>query len=182
MHWHLLNNSFCGVIFFALLNPFCFAQQYVADTGKSSIEFTVTHLGVLSVTGSFSEFKTEIGINKNSIKAKSVIEASSISTENGERDKIIKGDGYLDVKNYPQINFSGTGIKTKKSFSIKGVLTLHGKSKEQKLTCETANGEKIISCSTILKRGDFDLDFGAMNALISNEVQIHLIMQLIQIK
>lgn len=168
--------------FLVLLNFFCYGQQYAAEKQNSTIEFTVTHLGVLSVTGNFSEFNTEITFHKNSIQAKSVIAVNSISTQNAERDKVIKGEAYLDAEKYPDIRFSGSGTKTKNSFLMKGMLMFHGESKTQKLTCDISKTNKTISCSGTLKRSDFNLSFGAMDALIGNEVQIQISMNLVQIR
>jgi YceI-like domain len=67
------------------------------------------------------------------------IPISTFSTGNAARDEMFKSEEYLDVANYPIVNFELTGIQDPSSFQLKdgeevsltasGELTLHGISK-----------------------------------------------------
>jgi polyisoprenoid-binding protein YceI len=69
------------------------------------------------------------------------IDASSISTQNIERDEDLRSPAYFDVKKFPAMMYHGRGIRrvSGNSWTMDGSLTLHGVTKVVPLTF-TFNG------------------------------------------
>lgn len=159
----------------------CQAQttHYEIDTKRSSISFSVTHMGMLTVHGDFTHFLGSFTYNpthKELIAIQSTIQANSIDTNDSSRDKTLIGKAYLDTKTYPQITFQSLKIT---SDSISGILQIKDVIKEINIPYTYINTEKVgiigIEMSTTIDRNDFDLDFGAMNMLVGDDITVELI-------
>ncbi|QJD94885.1 YceI family protein [Mucilaginibacter robiniae] len=118
----------------ALLNTAVFAQTWKADRAHSHITFTITHLAVSDVDGSFKDFDATITATKpdfSDAKFDFTANANSVNTDNDQRDAHLKTAEFFDVAKYPNVTFKSTGIKTvsKNHYKVNGNLTLHGVTK-----------------------------------------------------
>lgn len=166
------------VVLFCSMYLICQAQttDYEIDPLQSTISFSVTHLGALTVTGKFSSFSGNIVTENHKINAiHSTIDVNSIHTGDTKRDQTIKDEAYLYVDRYPHITFSHSAITPKE---IIGTLMIKGIQKEIHIPYSyiyTNNTNTIaLKLSTSIDRRDFDLDFGAMNMLVGNEIKIEI--------
>ena len=161
---------------------FCFGQiqEYKIDIENSTVAFKIAHMGVLTVKGEFQKFSGILRFNKQElVSIESSIMVESINTKERSRDATLKSEGYLDVKNYPLIGFTSSDIKiTSVSKKIIGVLKIKGVTREIELPFQmikSKNPERtFIKISTLINRKDFELDFGLIDDLIGNEIEVEL--------
>ncbi|GJM15813.1 MAG: polyisoprenoid-binding protein [Thermodesulfobacteriota bacterium] len=109
--------------------------EYAIDPDHSAVIFKVKHLAISTVTGRFDLFEGSYKFDTENIANSSVdttIVASSINTNEKDRDDHLKSDDFLDVEKYPNITFKSKEIKKVdgSDFQIVGDLTIHGVTKE----------------------------------------------------
>lgn len=165
------------VITIVCASPNVANSQVISITPKNSkIEFTISHLGVLSVVGTFTEFSGNIAITGKKWSISGVTHANSISTGNSERDETVKTEQYMDVNKFPEIRFTGSGIENQSTVTVSGKLTI--KNVIRPITFILSRVEKDdISGAFIINRSAFNLTFGAMDVLIGNEIEVKLVLQ-----
>jgi len=160
-------------------NSFAQLEQYQIVTEDSKISFITEHMGFLKVDGGFSVFSGVILFDKSDytkIDANVKIWTNSVNTNNTTRDKSIKSEDFLDAAGFPQMLFKSTDIYLMdENHAMKGNLTI----KETTQPIEIPFSIEHLSDSTIkllgkfaIIRSDYLLDFGPMDGLVSNEVQI----------
>lgn len=160
----------------------CISQNkvYNINTEKSKIDFKIAHMGVLTVNGTFHDFSGKLTLNKNNIKKiESKIVVKSIDTKDKTRDKSLIDEAYLNDKKYPYIYFISNRVKTiRNSNTVTGILRIKEIEKEIIILFEkkrTNNESEIhLKGSTKIKRQDFNLNFGALNALVGDYITINL--------
>ncbi|MEN8649954.1 YceI family protein [Streptomyces sp. 21So2-11] len=103
---------------------------WTIDPAHSSVAAVAQHLGISSVHGRFTGFggRIEIAEDLGRSRVDAVIGAASIDTGNGMRDGHLKSPDFLDVEQFPEITYSGTGIAPAgpDRWTVHGELTLHG--------------------------------------------------------
>ncbi|MCP4895464.1 MAG: YceI family protein [bacterium] len=105
-------------------------DEYTIDQTHSSISFTVRHMVVSKVRGSFTEVSGAILYDaddptKSSVNA--TIPAASINTANEGRDKHLRGEDFFDADKFPQLSFVSTAVrKNDQGLALVGDLTMHG--------------------------------------------------------
>lgn len=139
-----------------LLFAFANAQTtWVIDPVHSTVQFEVSHLSISSVTGLFTSYSgtvTSNGEDFRNASANITIDASSITTNNLERDRHLKEDDFFNVKKYPKINFVSKkfSLTEDNNYIIEGDLTIREKTMPIILTAEFGG---IISINKIKKAG-----------------------------
>lgn len=83
------------------------------DPAHSSVDFTARHLMVTKVRGRFRIFDGSITIADDvaESKAEAVIDASSIDTNQNDRDEHLKSPDFLDVEKWPELKFNTTSLE-----------------------------------------------------------------------
>ena len=119
------------LITFILFHTGLFAQNWKADKVHSHLTFTITHLAVSDVDGKFKEFNATITAEKSDFSDAIfdfTANASSVNTDDDQRDGHLKSPEFFDVAKYPNISFKSTATKKtgNNKFQVKGNLTLHG--------------------------------------------------------
>ena len=110
------------------------ADTWTIDKAHSEVNFKIKHL-MSKVSGRYTEFDGTITTDFANLGASSVsftIQAASIDTKNGDRDKHLRSADFFDVEKFPTITFTSSKVtKTgDDSFDVTGILTMHGVSKE----------------------------------------------------
>jgi len=117
---------------------------YDLDFVHCTVGFTVGHMGISNVSGTFSEFKGAVIYNPNDLKkltATFVIDVSSINTNQNWRDKDLQSEKWFNKEKHPFILFqSDEIILTNKGFDWKGKLTMKGITKDVTLNMQKPSG------------------------------------------
>jgi polyisoprenoid-binding protein YceI len=171
---------------------------YKIDPAHSKAHFVVRHMMITNVRGSFSGVQGTVVYDPENPGASSVdvtIDATTVNTQEPDRDKHLKSADFLDVEKYPTITFKSKSV-TKEGdgeLLVKGDLTIHGVTKGVALKVDgpTAEGKDPwgntrigASATTKIKRGEFGLTYNAAletgGILVGDEVKIELEVSLIK--
>lgn len=143
------------------------------DPAHSSVQFAVRHMMVSNVRGEFTKVSGTVQIDSQDHTRSSVqvvIDAASISTRDEQRDQHLRSPDFLDVANFPTIEFRSTRVTRDSNGALKlaGNLTIHGVTKEIVLDVEDGaselrdpwgNTKRGASATTKLNRKDFGLQW-----------------------
>ncbi|MBL7815661.1 MAG: YceI family protein [Saprospiraceae bacterium] len=158
-----------------------FAQTWNVDKAHAKVGFTVTHLAISEVDGSFKKFDAKITSSKEDF-SDAVFEFSadikSVSTDNDGRDGHLQKPDMFDSEKFPTLTFKSTGITkvADKKYKLTGDLTIKGVTKSVTLdllhmgsTVNQRSGKKIagFKASGYVKRTDFGV--GNMPSMMVSE-------------
>ena len=117
-----------------------YADDYAIDKegAHASIQFKISHLGYSWLWGRFNDFDGTFSYdekNKSASKIAVTVQTKSVDSNHAERDKHLRGEDFLDVKEFPEAKFVSTSYIEGKDgkASLKGNLTLHGVTQEVQL-------------------------------------------------
>ena len=162
---------------------------WVIDAAHSELLFKVKHLMISNVKGQFTSFTGTItcdGDDFSTMKVHATVNASSISTNNIDRDGHLKSADFFDADKFPTLTFSSTQVEKKgeNELSVTGDLTIKGVTKPVVLDVEAGginkdpwgNTKAGFSFQTRINRKDFGLNWNAAletgGVLVSDEVTI----------
>ena len=82
-------------------------MKWVLDPAHSQVQFSVKHLGISTVRGTFDAFSGSIDEENGEAKAVTVeIDVASLNTGNEQRDGHLRSPDFFDVDNHPKATFS----------------------------------------------------------------------------
>jgi len=156
------------------------------DDPHSQLGFTVTHLGISDISGTFNDFDVDVQTSKPDFSdAVFTLTANvtSIDTRVEARDNHLKSADFFDAEKFPTLSFKSTELKKagKDKYKLTGNLTMHGITKPvtmdlvYKGTVENAMNKKQTAgfqLSGTLKRSDFGIGEKFPAAMVSDEVRI----------
>jgi polyisoprenoid-binding protein YceI len=165
------------------------------DTAHSSMQFSVRHLMISRVKGSFTKFEGTVTVPDNPFEAKAhvVFDPSSIDTGDEGRDNHLRTADFLETEKYPTAEYNTTGIRESgDGYVLDGTLTLHGVTKPVTLDVEF-NGvvspdpwgltRAGFSAETEINRKDFGIAFDATmetgGVMVGDKVKVHLEVELV---
>src|SRR5258707_11656200 len=99
--------------------------SYQVTTSYSNVSFSVYEFLVTKQEGVFRDFNGEIVYDKDHPEQSHVqitVQAASVDTRNGTRDRAVRSTDYLDVEKYPTLSF----VSTKVAQAPGGVLAVTG--------------------------------------------------------
>lgn len=144
------------------------AGTWAIDPVHSSIGFSVRHLMVSKVRGTFQKFSGAIVVADDGTPSVTAeIAVDSINTNNEQRDAHIKSADFFDVENHPTATFRATGVRANgDNYVLAGDFTLKGVTKPISLDLEfngvnpgMGHGEVAgFEASVVLNRKDFGID------------------------
>lgn len=110
-------------------------QSWVIDTAHTNINFTVSHMVIAEVTGTFKQFQGTVAASKEDFSDAQIdvsIDAKSINTENNDRDNHLRSADFFDAENHPVLSFKSTSVESKGNgkLLVTGDLSLRGVSKQ----------------------------------------------------
>ena len=162
------------------------SDSWKNDDPHSQLGFTVTHLGVSDVSGTFNDFDVTVSAEKADF-SDAVFELTakveSIDTRVEARDNHLKSADFFDAAQYPVITFKSTSLKKagKDRYKITGDLTMHGVTKQVTMdlryngSVENPADKKYtvgFQLTGTLKRSDFGIGPDFPPPMISDEVRI----------
>ncbi len=156
------------------------------DAPHSQLLFTVSHLGINEVSGSFNDFAASVNASKADF-SDAVFElnakTASVDTRVEARDNHLKSADFFDAEKFPAITFKSTAIKriAKDKYSLTGNLNMHGISKPVTLqllykgSTENPMNKKNTAgfqISGTVKRSDFGIGAKFPAAMVGDVVSI----------
>lgn len=110
-------------------------------------------------SGIFKSLTGEINFDESDLEGSGfdmIVDAASINTGNGIKNKHAKGSNWLDVKTYPEIRFESNKItKTSDGYEVRGILDLHGVRNE--ITFPFTFSENTFTGSFVINRFDYNM-------------------------
>lgn len=164
---------------------------WTIDPNHSTAQFTVRHLGISNVTGSFTKVSGTVNLDEKDIAQSQVnasIDVNSVDTRVEARDKDLRSPNFFDVEKYPTIEFKSKKIvNAAGKLQIIGDLTIHGTTREVTLDADGptpavsdpwGNWRRGISATTSINRKDFNLVYnkllGTGEAVVGDTVKIQI--------
>lgn len=181
-------NLISAVAISAILLSFTFinSSDWSVDKAHAKLGFSVTHLMVSDVEGSFKISEaaiTSTNDNFNDAVVTLTADASTVNTDNEQRDNHLKSADFFDVAKYPAITFKSFYFKKGKNnkYTVKGNLTMHGLTRPVELTAVATTGVHPFTKKSIagfritgkLKRSDFGIGGSTGTSIVSDEVMIN---------
>lgn len=168
------------------------AGTWAIDPVHSDVSFTIRHLMVSKVRGSFGALEGEIVTAADPLDASvtATIDMTSINTNNRQRDDHIRSADFFEVEKYPTSTYRSTGVRRDgDDFVIDGELTLKAVTRPVPLKLEIngfgldphledpMSGARVgFSATGELNRTDFDITFNSPipggGVALSEKVQI----------
>ena len=139
-----------------------YVSQDNLDKVTSEIMFHIT--GPQDATGSFKKFTINFNSDSDSDYTKAsisvVIDPLSVYTANKMRDESIKGEGFFESENFPEIRFNSSQIAIgDTSYIALGTLFMLGVEKEITVNfMYKGKGKNVEGKSVIIFQGEFTLD------------------------
>lgn len=189
-----MKRLFVAIIGLALFASSAFSEAFTLDASHSKVGFSVTHMMISSVEGSFKEYDATIDFDtkKSAFNALSAtIAAKSINTENEKRDAHLRDPDFFDVAKYPNITFVMDRYepKSKTEGKMYGKLTMLTTTKDVVLDAEIkglitdpwGNTRLGFELSGKVNRKDFGLNWNkaldAGGVVVGDDVKLKAIIQ-----
>jgi polyisoprenoid-binding protein YceI len=153
----------------AIQIPSYIAGTWDIDPVHSDVSFSVRHMMVSKVRGRFGSITGEIttaeDVTKSTVTA--TIDATSIDTNNEQRDNHIRSADFFDVGTHPTWTFNSTAVRVDDGdFFLDGELTIKGVTRPVTLALEISGfgpdaygGTRAgFSATNTINRNDFGVD------------------------
>jgi polyisoprenoid-binding protein YceI len=169
------------------------AQTWTADKSHSKLGFSITHMMVSDVEGSFKTFESTIVSSKPDFSDAVInltADVNSVNTDDEKRDGHLKSADFFDAEKYPKLTFKSTSVKkvAANKYKVAGQLNLHGITKvvvlDAVLRGTTVNQAKKnvagFKVTGTIKRADFALGTKFPNAMLSDEIALNANTEFVQ--
>ncbi|GAB3931447.1 YceI family protein [Mucilaginibacter myungsuensis] len=161
-------------------------STWTVDGAHSKLGFSVSHMAISEVDGTFKKFSATIKTTKDDF-SDAVVEltadVNTIDTENDRRNEHLKNPDFFEVAKYPTLTFKSTSFKKvdAKNYKVTGNLTMHGVTKAITLDAtfggqftnpqnnKTIAGFKV---SGTFNRKDFGIGAKTPSAVVGEEVTL----------
>jgi polyisoprenoid-binding protein YceI len=173
------------------------AESWSLDASHSTVGFSVRHMMVTNVKGSFGKFTAMVDgspADPASAKISATIEVASVDTRDAKRDEHLRAPDFFDAAKFPQMTFASTKVEKTSATTAKvtGNLTLRGVTKPVVLDVEYTSplknpwGKTVVGASATgkINRKDFgvnwskSLDGGGL--VVGDDVTIQLDLQFVK--
>lgn len=144
------------------------AGTWTIDPVHSTVGFSVRHLMVSKVRGTFDTFDGAITVGEDGTPSVTAqIAVDSVNTRNEQRDGHLKSADFFDTAQHPTATFTSTGVRSDgDTYLVDGDFTLKGVTKPITLQVEfhgvnpgMGQGEVAgFEASVVLNRKDFGID------------------------
>jgi len=154
---------------------------WTIDPSWSALEFEVRKLGLVTIKGRVPGFSGTIHGAEGTING--VVDATSITTFDADRDAHLQSPDFFDTQRYPELTFASTSVELAgDQIVVSGELTIKGVTKPVTLRGELSGpendpwgSERIgLALETTIDRTDFGLEWNAPlpggGFLLPNEV------------
>jgi polyisoprenoid-binding protein YceI len=167
------------------------AARYTVDPAHTSVGFSVRHMMITNVRGSFGAVEGSVTYDPARPEATRIsasVDVSSIDTREAKRDEHLRSADFFDVAGHPKMTFESRKVVRKgDDLEVVGDLTIRGTTREVTLLVEDITSEHLdpwgnhrigASASAKIKRSDFGMVWNAAleagGMLVGDEVKIHI--------
>ncbi|MBD2846915.1 YceI family protein [Paenibacillus sp. IB182496] len=164
-------------------------QKWAVDAGHSSVDFSIKHMMIARVKGTFHTFEADIEANPEDLTTASIefrVDLGSIDTRNADRDNHLRSGDFFNVEKNPQMVFTAKQIVSTGSgdYRVTGDLLLNGLTRTETfvVTYEGSgkdpwgNDKVGFSAKGAILRSDYGLTYNSAletgGVLIGDEVKI----------
>jgi polyisoprenoid-binding protein YceI len=166
-------------------------QKWAVDAAHSSIDFSIKHMVIAKVKGTFHKFEASIDADPEDLTTADIdfsVDIDSVDTRNGDRDNHLKSGDFFDAENHPKMTFKSTKI-TKKSdgeYDVTGDLTIRGTTRPETFTATFeghakdpwGNEKAGFSAHGTIIRSEYGLTYNAVletgGVLVGDQVQVSI--------
>ena len=178
--------SFAAFLFLA--TPLFAVETLNIDPAHSSVAFTVRHMMISNVPGRFGSVSGTVNYDPSDLTKSSidvVVKTDSISTDNENRDRDLRGPNFFETDKYPEAHFVSKKIEKRGDqwYAI-GDLTIKDVTKQVELPFElnsanTKMGTAVgITASTKINRKDYHINYNRLldngGAVVSDDVKLDI--------
>ncbi len=168
------------------------AGTWIVDPSHSEVSFSVRHLMISKVRGTFGSFSATIltGENPADTKITASAQVASINTNDEGRDGHLRTNEFFDAENHPTIEFASTSVGAAGSdYTVTGNLTVRGVTKQVEFALEFGgfandlygNYKMAATVTGEINREDFGLSWNAAletgGVLVGEKVTITIELQ-----
>jgi polyisoprenoid-binding protein YceI len=168
------------------------AGTWVLDPSHSEVTFTVRHMMISKVRGTFGMKSATLIAPENPLEARveASVDVASLDTKDAGRDQHLRSADFFDVENFPTMEFRSTGVRIQgEDFLVDGDLTIRGVTRPVTLTFEFGgfgtdpwgNYKAGATAKGVINREDFGLTWNAAletgGVLVGKEVTLELELQ-----
>ena len=162
---------------------------WVLDPSHSEVTFSVRHMMISKVRGSFGDVSGELTVAEDFAASAVSVEIAVASVESGneQRDGHLRSAEFFDAEQFPTMTFRSTEVRgAAEEFTLVGELTLHGVTRTVELEAELG-GQDVDPFGTTrvgfeakgeISRKDFGLTWNdateAGGVLVSDKVKLEI--------
>ena len=109
--------------------------DWVVDCTRSRVGFSLKHMLMSTVKGSFHDFAGTLSVSDGAAQAQGSVEVASLDTGERVRDEhVLSSADFFDLATHPQIGFRSTSVELdRKRLKVIGPLSIRGNSNEIQL-------------------------------------------------
>ena len=168
------------------------AGTWVLDPSHSEVTFSVRHMMISKVRGTFGVKSATLVAPENPLDAQveASVDVTSVDTKDEGRDNHLRSGDFFDVENHPTMEFRSTGARIADGdFLVDGDLTIRGITKPVSFEVDFGgfgsdpwgNYKAGASAKAVINREDFGLTWNAAletgGVLVGKDVTINLDLQ-----
>ena len=166
------------------------AGTYLLDQAHKRVGFVARHMMVSKVRGEFTEATATVTVAEDPLQSSvtATIQAGSIASGQEDRDNHLRSGDFLNVEEFPTLEFRSTGVKSHSGneFVLSGDLTIKGVTRSGDLGGEFEGagrspfGQDIFgfTASTEIDREDFGLTWNVAletgGVLVGKKIKIEI--------
>ena len=172
-------------------------MSWQIDSAHSEINFSVRHMMISKVRGTFESFSGSVNFDENNPTNTTVdisIDAAGINTREDQRDGHLRSPDFLNADEFPTLTFKSTKVEQidENNGKLYGDLTIRGVSKPVVLDVEYAGQAKSpwgttsagFSAKTSINRNDWGLTWNQAletgGILVGDKIAIEIELELVK--
>ena len=171
--------------------------KWNVDPVHSSVKFSVTHLVISEVEGTFKVYAGSISSTNTDFTDATIdfsVDVNSVNTDNDYRDKHLKSDDFFNAEKFPKITFKSISFKkvSGNNYALIGDITIRDITK--RVTFDVVYNGQVkdpygnikagFKASTVINRLDFNLKWNnlteAGGAVVGKDVSLKLNLEFAQ--
>jgi len=173
-------------------------SKWKVDNVHSGVKFTVEHMMISEVEGSFKTYNGTInapGKDFNDAQIEFTVDVNSINTDNEMRDKHLKSDDFFNAEKFPVMTFKSTSFKkvSDNKYQLTGLLTIRDVTKKVVFDVTYGGTRKDpygnvksgFKTSLTINRQDYHLKWTgkteAGELVVADEVEMQLRLEFVQV-